>query len=383
MRQLSTGEQFTLSIQEKNVVRLLCRLHFAIENNSDSNAKTALHSSSTSIVKQGSNNKSTSSTISGSSSFHPFNHYTSERDNTKQYSAHHFATSAHHDQASASYLQMLAASTSHLSAHKSDQQDNAHLTGTRDFDELPSGSGNLSGSVHSKENLQQQQQLVAMQQHHHHHHVQQRAGTSTSTSSSNGSTASNMIGLPSKSKRVRTTFTEDQLSILQTHFQIDSNPDGQDLERIATITGLSKRVTQVWFQNSRARQKKYLIKRKPSSASSSVASAVATTTIGLSGNSSAPMQNSHFQQQLLSTNETVAKVDSFNQQQQQYQPRSSSVSQPNESGKWSNISDQSSSDLSLDATGPGLEDEAEDSGSRSSDGQQNISDVESINEQEI
>jgi hypothetical protein len=74
-------------------------------------------------------------------------------------------------------------------------------------------------------------------------------------------------GLQSKSKRVRTTFTEDQLSILQTHFQIDSNPDGQDLERIATITGLSKRVTQVWFQNSRARQKKYMIKKKPSHAS--------------------------------------------------------------------------------------------------------------------
>ena len=42
------------------------------------------------------------------------------------------------------------------------------------------------------------------------------------------------------------------------NFQLDSNPDGQDLERIAQITGLSKRVTQVWFQNSRARQKKHL-----------------------------------------------------------------------------------------------------------------------------
>lgn len=78
-------------------------------------------------------------------------------------------------------------------------------------------------------------------------------------------------GLPCKSKRVRTTFTEDQLSILQTHFQIDSNPDGQDLERIATITGLSKRVTQVWFQNSRARQKKYMIKRKPMGVTTSLA----------------------------------------------------------------------------------------------------------------
>lgn len=60
----------------------------------------------------------------------------------------------------------------------------------------------------------------------------------------------------SKAKRVRTTFTEDQLQVLQANFQLDSNPDGQDLERIAQITGLSKRVTQVWFQNSRARQKK-------------------------------------------------------------------------------------------------------------------------------
>ena len=61
-----------------------------------------------------------------------------------------------------------------------------------------------------------------------------------------------------KTKRMRTTFTEEQVQILQANFQIDSNPDGQDLERIAQITGLSKRVTQVWFQNCRARQKKYM-----------------------------------------------------------------------------------------------------------------------------
>lgn len=77
--------------------------------------------------------------------------------------------------------------------------------------------------------------------------------------------------LPMKTKRVRTTFTEDQLQVLQTNFKIDSNPDGQDLERIASDTGLSKRVTQVWFQNSRARQKKYMTKRRPTSSSLSLA----------------------------------------------------------------------------------------------------------------
>jgi hypothetical protein len=59
-----------------------------------------------------------------------------------------------------------------------------------------------------------------------------------------------------KPKRIRTTFSEDQLQILTANFNIDPNPDGHDLERIAKQTGLSKRVTQVWFQNSRARQKK-------------------------------------------------------------------------------------------------------------------------------
>jgi len=31
----------------------------------------------------------------------------------------------------------------------------------------------------------------------------------------------------SKSKRVRTTFSDDQLQVLQANFQLDSNPDGQ------------------------------------------------------------------------------------------------------------------------------------------------------------
>lgn len=240
--------------------------------------------------------------------------------------------------------------------------------------------------------------------HHHDHQQEQRARTSTSISSNGSTNSANLLGLPSKSKRVRTTFTEDQLSILQTHFQIDSNPDGQDLERIATITGLSKRVTQVWFQNSRARQKKYLVKRKPSSASSSSAAAVTAAinnAIGLPANSSSSaLQNSlfkphqthqqqqHQQQSLYSGDNELAKVECFDdhqyQQQQQQQHRDiAPVNEPTDQAKWSNISDHSNSDLSLDDATRVIEDEVEGDETRSgsSDDQLDVSDFDS-NEQD-
>ncbi|CAF1317980.1 unnamed protein product [Adineta steineri] len=59
-----------------------------------------------------------------------------------------------------------------------------------------------------------------------------------------------------KTKRIRTAFNEVQLQILQASFEIDQNPDGQELDHISQVIGLSKRVIQVWFQNTRARQKK-------------------------------------------------------------------------------------------------------------------------------
>lgn len=87
------------------------------------------------------------------------------------------------------------------------------------------------------------------------HYVETVDGACTSSDESGESSEAQS---KKKTKRMRTTFTEEQIQILQANFQIDSNPDGQDLERIAQITGLSKRVTQVWFQNCRARQKKYM-----------------------------------------------------------------------------------------------------------------------------
>lgn len=63
-------------------------------------------------------------------------------------------------------------------------------------------------------------------------------------------------GTKQKQKRVRTSFTQEQMNILTEAFSRDHNPDGADLERIAAEAGLMKRVTQVWFQNARARKKK-------------------------------------------------------------------------------------------------------------------------------
>ncbi|XP_067674905.1 LIM/homeobox protein Awh-like [Haliotis asinina] len=64
------------------------------------------------------------------------------------------------------------------------------------------------------------------------------------------------VSCSQKSKRSRTAFNKDQVAILQKYFDLDTNPTGMELGRIADEAGLPRRVAQVWFQNARAKLKR-------------------------------------------------------------------------------------------------------------------------------
>ncbi|XP_063706502.1 zinc finger protein 2 [Culicoides brevitarsis] len=91
----------------------------------------------------------------------------------------------------------------------------------------------------------------------------QNFSSALSTTSSNSHTdatpTTNIIATAAEkqaNKRLRTTILPEQLNFLYECYQTESNPSRKMLEEISKKVNLKKRVVQVWYQNSRARERK-------------------------------------------------------------------------------------------------------------------------------
>lgn len=83
-------------------------------------------------------------------------------------------------------------------------------------------------------------------------------------------------GEPPKDKRLRTTILPEQLEILYRWYMQDSNPTRKMLDCISEEVGLKKRVVQVWFQNTRARERKGQFRSTPGGVAGPAAKPTAT-----------------------------------------------------------------------------------------------------------
>ncbi|KAJ8980222.1 hypothetical protein NQ317_010219 [Molorchus minor] len=62
--------------------------------------------------------------------------------------------------------------------------------------------------------------------------------------------------LDGRKVRVRSLISEEQLKVLKDNYKLNPRPKREDLEKIASSIGFPVRVVQVWFQNTRARDRR-------------------------------------------------------------------------------------------------------------------------------
>lgn len=130
--------------------------------------------------------------------------------------------------------------------------------------------------------------------------VNYQGGHNLSSSSSLQYQASSLIGsavstnCSSNAKRLRTTILPEQQEYLMQKYQLDQNPSRKMLDEIAKEVRLKKRVVQVWFQNTRARERKGIIKinNNPVSSTNSLMLSSSSSSTSSSTNQSSTTQSS-------------------------------------------------------------------------------------------
>ncbi len=155
------------------------------------------------------------------------------------------------------------------------EHQNVHLMNPNLFPAFPAAESAFAMLQNVAQ--QQQQQMAAAQAHgQQHHHQQQQQQQSHPHPPSVFNVGDQLQKSPGKrkaeeieedsisedgsdtprDKRLRTTILPEQLDYLYQKYQVDCNPSRKQLETISAEVGLKKRVVQVWFQNTRARERK-------------------------------------------------------------------------------------------------------------------------------
>lgn len=115
-----------------------------------------------------------------------------------------------------------------------------------------SGNSILNDDTDNHEMIMNNNNNISINNHHHHHQHQNQHNLH-----SNQSQTHHVSGITKrKTKRIRTTFTPEQLKVLEENFAMQMYLVGDFRETLAKSLNLSEGQVKVWFQNRRIKMRK-------------------------------------------------------------------------------------------------------------------------------